>query len=213
VLYPDQGEKQVSPSAIYACLYRETAKGPGQKEHFRQNQVKPRHRKGAKDRCGRIPDRVSIDERPKIFEEKSRAGDWEGDTIESTGKNAYIAAFAGRKAKLLPAKNMPDKRAAALNKAALRAFKPIPAPMRNTLTLDNGKKFAAHKALSQALAMDIYFARPYPLWEQGLNEHTNGLMRQYLPNVSSMVILGKHRQYQFIMNAANRRFMRQKTVG
>jgi IS30 family transposase len=33
--------------------------------------------------------------------------------------------------------------------------------MRNTLTLDNGKEFAAHKSLSQALGLDIYFAHPY----------------------------------------------------
>jgi Zn ribbon nucleic-acid-binding protein len=51
--------------------------------------------------------------------------------------------------------------AAALNKAAVRAFKPIPAPMRNTLTPDNGKEFADNKALSHALALDIYFAHPY----------------------------------------------------
>jgi IS30 family transposase len=53
--------------------------------------------------------------------------------------------------------------------------------MRNTLTPDNGKEFAAHKELPQALGPDIYFARPYRSWERGLNEHTDGLIRQYLP--------------------------------
>jgi IS30 family transposase len=134
-----------------------------------------------KDGHGQIPDRVSIDERPKIVEEKSRMGDWEGDTVESAGKNAYIATFVDRKTKFLLAKLMPDKSAATLNHAALRAFKPIPAPRRNTLTLDNGKEFAGHKSLSQALGIDIYFAHPYHSWERGLNEHTNGLIRQYLP--------------------------------
>jgi IS30 family transposase len=61
---------------------------------------------------------------------------------------------------MLPAKIMPDKRAATLNKAAVRAFKPIVAQKRNTLTLENGKEFAAHKSLSQAHGMDIYFAQP-----------------------------------------------------
>ncbi|MDR2742436.1 MAG: IS30 family transposase [Treponema sp.] len=83
--------------------------------------------------------------------------------------------------KLLPAKIMPDKTAAALSKAVIRAFKPIPAQMRNTLTPDNGKEFAAHKSLSQALTLDIYITHPYHSWERGLNEHTNGLIRQYLP--------------------------------
>jgi IS30 family transposase len=108
-------------------------------------------------------------------------GDWEGDAIESAGKNAYTATFVDRKTKFLPAKVMPDKAAATLNRAAVRAFKPIPEGIRNTLTLDNGKEFAAHKDLSQALGIDIYFAHPYHSWERGLNEHTNGLIRQYLP--------------------------------
>jgi IS30 family transposase len=181
VLCPGQPEKQASTSTVYACLYGETAKDPALKEHFRQGQAKPQKRKGAKDRRGQIPGRVSIDERPKIVEEKFRAGDWEGDTVESAGKNVYIATFAGRKTKFLLAKVMPDKTAAALNRVAVRAFKPIPGGMRNTLTLDNGKEFAAHKSLSQALGLDICFAHPYHSWERGLNEHTNGLIRQYLP--------------------------------
>jgi IS30 family transposase len=181
VLYPGQPEKQASTSPIYAHIYQETAKDPSLKDHFRQKQAKPRKRKGTKDRRGRIPDRVSIDERPEIVEEKSRAGDWEGDTIESAGKNASIAAFAGLNTKVLLANIMPDKTAAGLNKAAIRAFKPIPAPLRNTLTVDNGKEFAAYKDLSQALGIDIYFSHPYHSWKRGLTEHTNGLIRQYLP--------------------------------
>jgi IS30 family transposase len=180
-IYPDQQEKQVSPSTIYRHIYQETAKTPALKVHFRQKQAKPRRRKGAQDRRGQIIDRVSIDERPIIVEEKSRVGDWEGDTVESAGKNAYIATFVDRKTKLLPAKIMPDKREATLKLAAVRAFKPIPADMRNTLTVDKGKEFAGHKSLSQALGIDIYFAHPYRSWERGLNEHTNGLIRQYLP--------------------------------
>jgi hypothetical protein len=76
---------------------------------------------------------------------------------------------------------MPDKRADTLNKAAIRAFRGIPAEARNTLTLDNGKEFAGHSSLSEALSIDIFFAHPYHSWERGLNEHTNGLIRQYLP--------------------------------
>jgi IS30 family transposase len=104
-------------------------------------------------------------------------GDWEGDTIESAGKNAYIATFVDRKTKVLLANIMADT----LNKAAVRAFRGIPAEARNTLTLDNDKEFVAHGTLSEALSIDIFFAHPYHSWERGLNEHTNGLIRQYLP--------------------------------
>ncbi|MDR2797895.1 MAG: IS30 family transposase, partial [Treponema sp.] len=150
-------------------------KRPGDERAF---PAKTRHRKGVKDRRSQIRDRSSFDERPKIVEEKSRAG--EGDTRESAGKNVYIATFVDRKTKVLRAKIIPDKRATTVNKAAVRAFKPISAPMRDTLTLDNGKEFAAHKSLSRDLELDIYFDHPYHSWERGLNEHTNGLIRQYL---------------------------------
>jgi IS30 family transposase len=181
ILYPEEPEMRASPSAIYTCLYGETAKDPALKERFRQKQAKPRLRKGVQDRRGQIPGRVSIDERPKTVEKKSRTGDWEGVTVESAGKNACIATFVDRKTKFLLAKLMPDKSAASLNHAAVRAFEPVPAQLRNTLTVDSGKEFAAHKGLSQAPGLDIYFAHPYHSWERGLNGHTNGLIRQYLP--------------------------------
>ena len=49
------------------------------------------------------------------------------------------------------------------------------------LTADNGKEFAYHKRVSQSLEANFYFATPYHSWERGLNEHTNGLVLQYLP--------------------------------
>jgi IS30 family transposase len=131
-------------------------------------------------------------------------GDWEGDTIERAGKNASIATFVDRKTKVLLTTVMPDKTAAALNRAAIRAFKPIPAQMRNTLTRDKCKEFAAHKSLSQALALDIYFAHPYHSWERGLNEHTNGLIRQYLPKKTSFDTLTQ-KQLDKIVDKINNR--------
>jgi IS30 family transposase len=44
-----------------------------------------------------------------------------------------------------------------------------------------GQSRTGHKTLASALDCDIYFAHPYHSWERGLNEHTNGLIRQYLP--------------------------------
>jgi len=55
-------------------------------------------------------------------------------------------------------------------------------PLKNfvfTLTSDNGKEFANHQIVSKNLQADFYFAKPYHSWERGLNEHTNGLVRQY----------------------------------
>lgn len=66
-------------------------------------------------------------------------------------------------------------------KADQRSMRNLPASLRRTMTLDNGKEFALHERLNEKLGMDVYFARPYASWQRGLNESTNGLLRQYFP--------------------------------
>ena len=51
----------------------------------------------------------------------------------------------------------------------------------HTLTYDNGKEMAEHEQITEELGMKIYFAHPYSSWERGVNENTNGLIRQYFP--------------------------------
>jgi IS30 family transposase len=91
-------------------------------------------------------------------------------------KNTSIATFVDKTSTVLVAKVMPNKAAATLNRAAIRAFRAIPNDFIKTITFDNGKEFSSHKALVQSLEWDIYFAHPYHSWERGLNEHPNGLI-------------------------------------
>jgi IS30 family transposase len=63
------------------------------------------------------------------------------------------------------------------------------APYKNhihTITADNSKEFAHHKAIAQKLQTHVYFARPYCSWERGLNENTNGFVRQYFPKKTNV---------------------------
>lgn len=46
-----------------------------------------------------IPNRVDIDQRPIIVEEKSRIGDWEGDAIEGANHKGAILSLVDRKSK------------------------------------------------------------------------------------------------------------------
>lgn len=57
------------------------------------------------------------------------------------------------------------------------------------ITSDNGLEFANHENISKALSCDYYFCHPYSSWERGLNEYTNGLIRQYIPKGSSFAHL------------------------
>jgi IS30 family transposase len=117
----------------HETIYQRIASDPALKRHFRHACAYRKGRGGAKDRRGQIPDRNSIENRPAIVAEKTRIGDWEGDTVESAGKNAYIAMFVDKTSKLLVAKVMANK-AAALNSAAIRAFRGIPDDFIKTIT-------------------------------------------------------------------------------
>ena len=62
----------------------------------------------------------------------------------------------------------------------MRRLKPI-GNFVHTITFDNGKEFAAHQDIAHALKAKIFFATPYHAWERGLNENTNGLIRDFFP--------------------------------
>jgi IS30 family transposase len=54
-----------------------------------------------------------------------------------------------------------------------------------SLAVDNGREFAYHEQLTDQFEMPIYCAHPHHSWERGLNENTNGLVRQYFTRGSS----------------------------
>ena len=61
----------------------------------------------------------------------------------------------------------------------------------HTLTMDNGNEFAQHEKMSKILQAAVYFAHPYCAWERGLNENTNGLLRQYFPKGTHFMVLSQ----------------------
>lgn len=73
-----------------------------------------------------------------------------------------------------------------------------------TLTADNGKEFSLHQEVATALGASFFFAKPYHSWERGLNEHTNGLVRQFLPKGTNFLKV-THEKVQWIENLLNNR--------
>ena len=82
-----------------------------------------------------------------------------------------------------------NKTAKSVVSATKRCFNRAPRKICRTITYDNGKEFSSHGLISKALDMRCFFARPYSSWERGLNEHTNGLVRQYLPKKTDFTVL------------------------
>jgi len=202
--HPHDPQWHVSPETIYQPVYARIRAGADLKAHLRHGRKKRRNRWSGKNKRGSIPDRVFIDERPSIVDRKERIGDWEGDTIEGSRKKGYVATFTERKTKFLVAYPLARKRATDLLRGAASVFQTIPEDKRKTLTVDNGKEFALHKGLSRALKAEVYFAHPYHSWERGLNEHTNGLLRQYLPKGLNLEGLTKQRLAKIVDKLNNR---------
>jgi transposase, IS30 family len=59
----------------------------------------------------------------------------------------------------------------------IKVLEPISSKI-HTITYDNGLEFAEHERMAKALDVDIYFSHLYSSWERGVNENTNGLIRQ-----------------------------------
>jgi IS30 family transposase len=169
----------VSHESIYQYVYRDKSEGGDLYRHLRC-QRKRKKRYGSHSTRGMIPGRVSIDERPAVVDRKNRYGDWELDTVIGKNHHQAIVTITERKSKLALFKKVERKTADLVRDAIIGLLEPIKDYVK-TLTADNGKEFAAHITLAKELEADFYFAHPYASWERGLNENTNGLLRQYFP--------------------------------
>ena len=169
----------ISHERIYQYVLEDKRKGGKLYLHLRHKSKQYRKRYGSPVRQGSIRNRRMIDERPKVVDEKTRIGDWELDTIIGKNHQQAVLSAVERVSKFTILKKLPRKTSQLTTKAlvdALADYKKVV----HTLTSDNGSEFAGHEAVSIELEADFFFAHPYSSWERGLNENTNGLVRQYL---------------------------------
>jgi IS30 family transposase len=180
----------ISHETIYQFIYRNKAHGGRLYRYLRHKNKKYHKRNNAYQPRGVIPERTMIEERPSIVEEKARVGDWEIDTVIGKDHQGVLVTAVDRKSKFTLIKHVPSKHAEVVTSALIEMLSPIK-PILKTITSDNGKEFAYHKQVSHVLEVDFYFANPYHSWERGLNEHTNGLIRQYLPKKTDFTHISK----------------------
>ena len=178
------GLPSVSPEWIYRYIFADKESG-GRLYTYLRCQKKRKKRYGSADSRGQLKNRVSIDERPSIVDERQRVGDWELDTVIGRCGGVVLVTAVERKTRFSVIGLASNKTAEAVKKEILDALTPLAAWVK-TLTYDNGKEFALHEDIAKALNASGYFAHPYHSWERGLNENTNGLIRQYVPKGTSM---------------------------
>ena len=184
--FPLDARFHVSHETIYKIIYAKLAElskseRDEMKLHLRHGNIK-RHKRSNKYKSrGKIPNTVSIDKRPAIADAKTEIGHWEGDTVEGKNKSGYIVTMVDKASKFLFASLSATKQASVVADAIEKMFCKIPLELKKTFTFDNGKEFTLHEKISLRTGAAIFFAHAFHSWERGLNEHTNGLLRQFFP--------------------------------
>ena len=176
----NENSELLSHESIYLHIWKDKFTGGNLYTNLRRQGKKYDKRRNGKSTRGQIKNRVSIDDRPKIVDDKSRIGDWEIDTVIGKGHSGALVTIVDRVTKFTVSKQVDSKSADDVTKATISLLKPYK-DIVHTITADNGKEFAYHEKISEALETEFYFAHPYSSWERGLNENTNGLLRQYFP--------------------------------
>lgn len=204
-------ERQVllSHERIYLHVWADKRVGGNLYQYLRRNGKAYERRRNGRSCRGQIKNRVSIDERPTVVERKSRVGDWEIDTVIGKGHRGALVTVVERKTLFTLVAPVADKSAEAVTQATIELLLPY-ADWVHTITADNGKEFAYHERIAAALDAKVYFAHPYHSWERGLNENTNGLLRQYWPKRSELISVSRD-EVQAVVSQLNAR--PRKTLG
>ena len=171
---------RLSHETIYRFIYSDATRKAQLKPFLRQGGKSRRKRYGSGARASCIPNRVLITERPQEVEKKIRLGDWECDTVIGKDRKSVLVTVVDRASLYTVCSRVLSRSAQVVSQAILRLLRPFKARVK-TLTFDNGSEFVKHEVLAHALEARTYFAHPYASWERGINENTNGLLRQFFP--------------------------------
>ena len=172
----------VCPETIYSFVYTDTyCKENKVFQLLRFGRKKRRKQSGRRVQKAKIPNRVSIHQRPLLVSERTELGHWEGDSVIYANKYA-INTLNELKTGIVVYTKLKQRTAELTISAMQGAFSAHPA---KTLTLDNGMEFVKHEELKPR-KVDVYFADPYSSWQRGSNENSNGLLRGYLPKKANI---------------------------
>ena len=185
--FPSDPDMQVSPETIYRSLFvqsrgvlkRHLLQHLRRQHHFRHARVAARRQ----PRQGQILDAISIRQRPAEVQDRAVPGHWEGDLLEGA-RGTFVATLVERQSRYVMLVRLPNKATGTVTRALARRIRRLPHGLMRSLTWDRGGELAAHRALTIATDVRVYFCDPQSPWQRGSNENTNGLLRQYLPHAA-----------------------------
>jgi IS30 family transposase len=153
---------------------------------LRTGRARRRPRRVTGERRGKIPGMVTISGRPAAAADRAVPGHGEGDPIIGPGHSA-IGTLAERPARFVLLLHLPGGPGADAAAAAMTpAMGTVPAPLRRSLTGDQGTEMAGHARIAVATGPDICLCDPHSPWQRGSNENTSGLLRRYFPKGTNL---------------------------
>ncbi len=197
------GKAAPSHETIYRHIRRNKRQGGNLFRFTRIMSKVGRKRYRSRPARGVLHGKRHISERPADVNDRSRIGDWEGDTVMGKDTKHCLLTLVERKSGFTIIRLLQDRTTRAVTDAALLVIR-NPEHIFNTITFDNGTEFHDYKELEKDGGPTCYFATPYHSWERGTNENTNGLIRQYLPKGKCLANVTQA-QCDWIADELNRR--------
>jgi IS30 family transposase len=179
----------VCHETIYMFIYQQKrewikllARGRDRRAH-RKNRYESRKK-------GKIPNRVSIEQRPTIIDSRKTFGHFEVDCIVSKKSKAALLVVCERKTNWVRIYPLSRKTAREVKRGLVYLLKDYSKAVR-TLTYDNGTENVLHMLVNKKLNCESYFCNPYHSWEKGTVENTNGLIRRYVKKGIDIALFSK----------------------
>jgi IS30 family transposase len=116
-----------------------------------------RHATVKADLRGRIPDTVSIRDRPAEAEDRAVPGHWEGDLLWGSA-NSYLVTLVERQTRFLMIAKIANRDTRSVVNALIKQAKQLPEQLYRSLTWDRGMELTDHKRFTSRLMLPCTFA-------------------------------------------------------
>jgi IS30 family transposase len=170
--------KYVCHESIYQFIYKESKELI---EYLPRKHKKRRKKYPTRKYKSKIPNKISILDRPYEIDDRSTPGHWESDSIESKGHKGGLNVIKERKLRLVKITKIKTKKGIDTKNAIVSKLSKFPSDFVKSITYDNGTENSKHEVTNSELECVSYFCQPYHSWEKGAVEQVNGLIRRYIP--------------------------------
>jgi len=191
----------VSHEAIYQYVYRGDIELAG---YLPSRRLFRRAKGPRRAQRSMISNRLSINLREETINKREEMGHWESDSLVCSQSKRALNVMVERKARLVQITRLQNHTPQETKQAILSRLSCMPAPIRRSITYDNGIENKDHELVNQELGTQSYFCEPYHSWEKGSVENTNRLIRRYLPKKTDLSTITEN-QISYIEYQLNNR--------